>query len=439
MPSQVPALPAFHVARPRLLDLLDAGGEVPLTAVVAPPGAGKSITLAAWIHDRCPDAVWVPCTERDRDPVVFLGHVAVALRAAQGDRWLDAVELLGERDPDPEDAVDAILKELEDGTAVIVLDDVHVAREARAVLSRLVEHLPAGSRVVTGSRGDPPLAIHRLRAGGRCLEVREADLRLTHDEVDELVRALGAGLSTDATRILSERANGWAAGVQMAAIALRDEADPDRFLAEFSGSSRIVSDYLVEEVLARQTEAVQRFLLRTSVLDELEPGACAAVTGHDDAATHPPTARHLGVVRRPHRQRHLPLPRAVSGHASVPALGDEPRRARGTAHRRAAEWYEGCGTIASTLDAPRRSRGRGAGVLALLQAELVQMTMRGGASPRARAAIAAVSDSDPTLDADRMVTIGFAFSVVARSRQAMPGCSGRASIRRARRRRAAGD
>ena len=146
MPSQVPALPAFHVARPRLLDLLDAGGEVPLTAVVAPPGAGKSITLAAWIHDRCPDAVWVPCTERDRDPVVFLGHVAVALRAAQGDRWLDAVELLGERDPDPEDAVDAILKELEDGTAVIVLDDVHVAREARAVLSRLVEHLPAGSR-----------------------------------------------------------------------------------------------------------------------------------------------------------------------------------------------------------------------------------------------------------------------------------------------------
>jgi LuxR family maltose regulon positive regulatory protein len=215
---------------------------------------------------------------------VFLSHVIVALRAVQGDRWLEAVELLNERDVDPEDAVDMILKGLEDQSAVIVLDDVHVARDARAVLSRLVEHLPTGSRVVTGSRGDPPLAIHRLRADGRCREVREADLRLSDDEVDELVRALGASLSTDATRILSERADGWAAGVQMAAIALRDEADPERFLAEFSGSSRIVSDYLVEEVLARQTEAVQRFLLRTSVLDDLEPDACAAVTSQDDAA-----------------------------------------------------------------------------------------------------------------------------------------------------------
>jgi len=409
MPSQVPALPAFHVARPRLLDLLDAGGEVPLTAVVAPPGAGKSITLAAWIHDRCPDAVWVPCTERDRDPVVFLGHVAVALRAAQGDRWLDAVELLGERDPDPEDAVDAILKELEDGTAVIVLDDVHVAREARAVLSRLVERLPAGSRVVTGSRGDPPLAIHRLRAGGLCLEVREADLRLTHDEVDELVRALGAGLSIEATRILSERANGWAAGVQMAAIALRDEADPERFLAEFSGSSRIVSDYLVEEVLARQTETLQRFLLRTSVLDELEPDACAAVTGHDDAATLLrllDTSALFVVPTGNDTYRYHELFRDMLRYQLWATSRDGAREA----HRRAAEWYEGCGTIASALE-HLVAAGDEERAYALLQAELVQMTIREGAVA-ARAAIAAVSDSDATLDADRMVTIGFGFSVV---------------------------
>ena len=72
--ASTPVLPAFHVERPRLLDLLDTGRHVPLTAVIAPPGAGKSITLAAWIRDRCPDAVWVPCTERDRDPLVFLGQ-----------------------------------------------------------------------------------------------------------------------------------------------------------------------------------------------------------------------------------------------------------------------------------------------------------------------------------------------------------------------------
>ena len=192
LPLAVPALPVFHVARPRLLDLLDSGIKLPLTAVVAPPGAGKSITLAAWIGERCPGAVWVACEERDRDPVVLLGHVAAALRAVQGDRWLDAVELLGERDPDLELVVDTILRELEERAAVIVLDDVHVAGEARVILSRLVEHLPAGSRLVTGSRGDPPLAMHRLRADGRCLELRAADLRLSPDEVDKLVRALGA-------------------------------------------------------------------------------------------------------------------------------------------------------------------------------------------------------------------------------------------------------
>src|SRR6478752_804746 len=144
MPSPVPTLPSFHVARPRLLDLLDTGAEMPLTAVVAPPGAGKSIALTAWIGERRPDAVWVPCEERDSDPVVLLGHVAVALREGQGDRWLDSVELLGERDPDPSAVVDSILQELHEREAVIVLDDVHVAREARPVLSRLVERLPTG-------------------------------------------------------------------------------------------------------------------------------------------------------------------------------------------------------------------------------------------------------------------------------------------------------
>ena len=138
MARPVPALPPFHVPRPRVLDLLDAGAETPLTAVIAPPGAGKSVSLAEWIRERCPSAVWVPCDERDGDPVVFLGHIALALHAVQGDRWLDAVELLRERDPHPEVAVDTILSELEDEAAVLVLDDVHVAREARSFLSRLV-------------------------------------------------------------------------------------------------------------------------------------------------------------------------------------------------------------------------------------------------------------------------------------------------------------
>ena len=92
-PSPVPPLPQFYVARPRLLDILNAGTGRPLTAVVAAPGAGKSVVLAAWVRERCPAAAWVGCEEFDSDPVVFWGHVGTALRDAQGDRWLDVVEL----------------------------------------------------------------------------------------------------------------------------------------------------------------------------------------------------------------------------------------------------------------------------------------------------------------------------------------------------------
>ncbi len=408
LPLAVPALPVFHVARPRLLDLLDSGIKLPLTAVVAPPGAGKSITLAAWIGERCPGAVWVACEERDRDPVVLLGHVAAALHAVQGDRWLDAVELLGERDPDLELVVDTIFRELEERAAVIVLDDVHVAGEARVILSRLVEHLPAGSRLVTGSRGDPPLAMHRLRADGRCLELRAADLRLSPDEVDKLVRALGARLSTDGTRLLAERADGWAAGVQMAAIALRDEADPDRFLAEFSGSLRIVSDYLVEEVLARQTEVVQRFLLRTSVLDELDPDASAAVSGNDDAATMlrlldasalfvVPTGRDTYRYHQLFRDMLRYQLRATSRAGALDT------------HRRAAEWYQSQKAFAPAL-AHLLAAGDDDRAYALFQAELGQVFLRGGAVA-VRALVTAVAGGDATLDAGRMVTIATALAM----------------------------
>src|SRR6476659_5937723 len=107
-PSPVPPLPSFHVARPRLLDMLDAGAEMPLTAVVAPPGAGKSIVLAAWVRERCPTAAWVACEEHHGDPVALWADVGAALRTAQGDHWLETVDLLGEPDPNLVVVVDTV-------------------------------------------------------------------------------------------------------------------------------------------------------------------------------------------------------------------------------------------------------------------------------------------------------------------------------------------
>ena len=407
-PSAVPPLPAFHVDRPRLLELLDRGADRPVTAVVAPPGAGKSVTLAAWAHERCPDAVWLACEEPDSDPVVLWAHIVAALRAAQGDRWLDVTDVLGEPDPDLVKVIDMVVQELADAPAVLLLDDIHVARHSAALLSRFAERLPAGSRIVTGSRGDPPLALHRLRAQGRCLDVREADLRLTRDEVDALLDALGARLSADATTVLADRTDGWVAGVQMAAIALRSEPDPEQFLVDFSGSARIVSDYLVEEVLARQPEDVQRFLLRTSVLDYLDPHACAAVTGNEDAGT---TLQMLdasalfvlptgtGTYRYHHLFRDM-LRYQLRSSSPAQALA---------AHRAAAESYESRGMLAPAL-AHLVAAGDDERAYNLLQAEVGRVFMRGGAIA-VRALVTAVSEADPTLDAGRMVTIGSALVI----------------------------
>jgi LuxR family maltose regulon positive regulatory protein len=135
--------------------MLDAGSGMPLTAVVAPPGAGKSIVLAAWVRERCPAAAWVGCEEHHGDPAAFWGDVGAALRTAQGDQWLETVDLLGEPDPDLVVVVDTVLRTLDAQPAVLVLDDVHVARDAEPLLSRLVERLPAGSRVGDRQPGRP--------------------------------------------------------------------------------------------------------------------------------------------------------------------------------------------------------------------------------------------------------------------------------------------
>jgi LuxR family maltose regulon positive regulatory protein len=407
-PSPITPLPLFYVARPRLLDLLDEGSDKPLTAIVAPAGAGKSVLLAAWVRDRRPGAVWIGCEETDREPVAFWTKVTRALRVAHGGGWLDVVDLLGDPDPDLVALVDAMLQTLADQPAVIVLDDVHLARDAGPQLSRLAERLPAGSRLVTGSRGDPPIAMHRLRASGRCLDIREADLRLTTNEVGVLFDSLGVGVSPDTTRLFTDHIDGWVAGVQMAAIALRGKPDPDRFLVEFSGSHRLVSDFLVEEVLVHQPERLRRFLLRTSVLDELEPGVCTAVTGDADAAA---ILRQLDasamfvVPLGGDTYRYHHLFREMLRHELQALARDEFI----DAHRSAAAWYEHQGPLASALT-HLVAAGDADRAYSLLQGEHARVFLDTG--PMALPAlVTAVSEADPTLDAGRMVTLGSALAL----------------------------
>jgi LuxR family maltose regulon positive regulatory protein len=165
---------------------------------------------------------------------------------------------------------------------VLVLDDYHAIStpSIHAAMAFLLSHLPPSLHIIIATRADPPLALARLRAGGQLLELRAADLRFTRAEAAEFLAAAGAPqLSTRDIVALDERTEGWAAGLQLAALALHDRRDVSVFVSAFTGTHRFIVDYLTEEVLARQSVEVQDFLLDTAILERLCGSLCTAVTG----------------------------------------------------------------------------------------------------------------------------------------------------------------
>jgi LuxR family maltose regulon positive regulatory protein len=186
----------------------------------------------------------------------------------------------------PDGLVMALINELaadpREDEVLLVLDDYHLidSQPVHGSLLFLLEHLPPGLRMVLASRSDPPLPLARLRAGGQLAELRAAELRFTADEAAALLReAIGADLPGAAVAALTARTEGWAAGLQLAGLSLRGQADTAGFVAAFSGSHRYVLDYLTGEVLERQNPQVREFLLETSVLERLTGELCDAVTG----------------------------------------------------------------------------------------------------------------------------------------------------------------
>jgi LuxR family maltose regulon positive regulatory protein len=278
--------PGF-VPRPRLVEALDEGLTRGLVLVCAPAGFGKTAMLADWARrGRCPVA-WLSLDAADNDPARFWRHAVAALDRARPGIAGQAGPLLGPPAPPSfEGLVTALINELAaqpgNGEVLLVLDDYHLidAQPVHASVEFLLGHLPPGLRLVLASRSDPPLPLARLRAGRQLAELRAGDLRFTADEAAALLRAaLGADLPGAAVAALAARTEGWAAGLQLAGLSLRGQADPAGFVAAFSGSHRYVLDYLAGEVLDRQPEEVRGFLLETSVLERLSGALCDAVTG----------------------------------------------------------------------------------------------------------------------------------------------------------------
>jgi LuxR family transcriptional regulator, maltose regulon positive regulatory protein len=273
------------VGRPRLADRLTDGLPGGLTVVCAPAGFGKTALLADWARRGARPVAWLSLDTGDNDAARFWRHVAAALGGVREGVGQRLGPLLGPPSPRSFEAVvTTLVNELSaaPGELVLVLDDYHLI-DSQAVHQSVVfllEHLPAGLRLVVASRADPPLPLARLRARGQLAEVRAADLRFTLEEATALLReAAGPGLPADAVAALVARSEGWVAGLQLAALSLRGRADVAGFVEAFSGSNRYVLDYLAEEVLDRQPEQVRTFLLETSVLDRLCGALCEAVTG----------------------------------------------------------------------------------------------------------------------------------------------------------------
>jgi ATP/maltotriose-dependent transcriptional regulator MalT len=282
--------PGF-VPRPRLVQALGEGLARGMVVVCAPAGFGKTALLAHCAGSGRWPVAWLSLDTADNDPARFWRHVVAALdRACPGisDR---AGPLLGPPTPSSFDGlVTALINELAarpgDDQVLLVLDDYHLidAQRVHAALIFLLEHRPAGLCLVLTSRSDPPLPLARLRARGQLAELRAGQLRFTPDEAAELLReATGSGLPGDAAAALTARTEGWAAGLQLAALSLRGQADPAGFVATFSGSHRYILDYLTGEVLQHQPEQVRGFLLETSVLERLSGPLCDAVTGRTDS------------------------------------------------------------------------------------------------------------------------------------------------------------
>ncbi|MGD9933052.1 MAG: LuxR C-terminal-related transcriptional regulator [Dehalococcoidia bacterium] len=272
------------LVRPRLVDLADRVLDVPLALVSAPAGFGKSTLMLAW-HERLSVSAavaWIALDEADSEPDHFTRYLAEAAHRA----WDTTVT--------SELALEALVIELVNHVsaihrpAVLMLDDYHLVESPRnhAALGFLLEHLPANMHLVVGARRDPPLPFARLRSRGRLLEVRADDLRFTSEEASELLNGMeGLGLAAGQVEILEARTEGWAAALQLAALAARGASERGRFVNNFGGSHRFVFDYLAEEVLGAQDDDTQAFLLRTAALERMSGPLCDAVTGlHGSAA-----------------------------------------------------------------------------------------------------------------------------------------------------------
>jgi LuxR family maltose regulon positive regulatory protein len=354
----VPRVRRGLLPRPRLTERLGRAAESALTLVSAPAGFGKTTALAEWLStgpDGARSVAWLSLDARDNDPALFWTYVVTALQGAEPTVGTGALALLRSARSSTEAVLSSLLNDLAGlpHDVVLVLDDYHlvVARDVQDGMAFLLAHLPPQAHLVIATRADPSFPLARLRARADLVEVRVADLRFTRDEAAAyLEHGMGLELTPGDVATLEQRTEGWIAALQLAALSLQGRQDAAGFIEGFAGDDRYVVDYLVEEVLERQSEEVRTFLLRTSVLSRLSGGLCEAVTGQDGGRATLEALDRAGLFlvplddrRRWYRYHHL-----FADVLRARLREEEPERLSDL-HRRASEWYEHHGEPAEAV------------------------------------------------------------------------------------------
>lgn len=275
------------VQRQRLMEKLDRGLTSKLILISAAAGFGKTTVLSEWAHHIELPVSWLSLDELDNDPLRFWTYVVAAWQQTNSNIGEATLSML--RSPEPF-AVEAYLTPLINELAqlqtdlILALDDYHLITNSTIhnAATFLLEHLPDRVHLAIATRVDPPLHLAKLRVRAQLTQLRTDDLRFTHEEVTTFLhQSMSLPLTAAQVATLQKHTEGWIAGLQLAMLSLQDTANPGVSIDSFGGNQRFILDYLVEEVLERQSQQLQAYLLRTSILGQMCGSLCEAVVGDE--------------------------------------------------------------------------------------------------------------------------------------------------------------
>ncbi|MCG8687363.1 MAG: LuxR C-terminal-related transcriptional regulator [Desulfobacterales bacterium] len=285
----IPEFKPDLVKRKRLISRMNKGIDKNLMLISAPAGFGKTTLLSEWISHCDLPVAWISVHSSDSDPLCFIQYFIAALKGIEPDFGDDILEILSSPNTLEIDTIILyLIKEIETfpDKFILVLDDYHLINTLaiNRLMKLILNHMPHQMCLALATRADPGFPLSRMRVKNQLTEIRISDLYFTKNETALFFsKVIQLDLPEKYIKILSSRTEGWIAGLQLVALSLKGREDVDEFIVNFAGSDRLVADYLAEEVLRRQPENIQHFLIKTSILNRLSEPLCGYVTGQDDS------------------------------------------------------------------------------------------------------------------------------------------------------------